>query len=143
MFNKKIKIILIYLLFYQSPLFSKSNNFNDFNSNNISKYFSGIVAFENKDNSEALNYFNSSKILLNRHDPYLKKFVMSLVLENKVTQAINIIKVNSEKKNSDFFEAYLLLVLDSLKKNNLEQAVKILSEVPEFLQKDRYKYIII
>ena len=143
MFNKKIKIILICLLFYQSPLFSKSNSFNDFNSNNISKYFSGIVAFENKDNSEALNYFNSSKILLNRHDPYLEKFVMSLVLENKVTQAINIIKVNSEKKNTDFFEAYLLLVLDSLKKNNLEKAVKILSEVPEFLQKDRYKYIIL
>ena len=143
MFNKKIKIILICLLFYQSPLFSKSNSFNDLNYNNVSKYFSGIVAFENKDNSKALNYFNSSKILLDRHDPYLEKFVMSLVLENKITQAINIIKVNKEKKNSDFFEAYLLLVLDSLKKNNLDQSIKFLSEVPEFLQKDRYNYIIL
>ena len=143
MFSKKIKIILIFLLFYQSPLFSKSNSFNDFNSSNISKYFSGIVAFENKDNSEALDYFNSSKILLNRHDPYLEKFVMSLVLENKVAQAINIIKVNSEKTNSDFFEAYILLALDSLKKNNLEQAAEFLSEVPEFLQKDRFNYIIL
>ena len=143
MFSKKIKIILIFLLFYQSPLLSKSNNFNDFNSDNLSKYFSGIVAFENKNNSDALNYFNSSKILLNRHDPYLEKFVMSLVLENKVAQAINIIKVNSEKTNSDFFEAYILLVLDSLKKNNLEQAAEFLSEVPEFLQKDRFNYIIL
>ena len=143
MFSKKIKIILIFLLFYQSPLLSKSNNFNDFNSDNLSKYFSGIVAFENKNNSDALNYFNSSKILLNRHDPYLEKFVMSLVLENKVAQAINIIKVNSEKTNSDFFEAYILLALDSLKKNNLEQAAEFLSEVPEFLQKDRFNYIIL
>ena len=143
MFSKKIKIILIFLLFYQSPLFSKSNSFNDFNSSNISKYFSGIVAFENKDNSEALDYFNSSKILLNRHDPYLEKFVMSLVLENKVAQAINIIKLNSEKTNSDFFEAYLLLALNSLKKNDLEQAIEFLSAVPKLLQKDRFNYVIL
>ena len=127
MFSNKIKIILIFLLFYQSPLLSKSNSFNDFNSNNISKYFSGIVAYENKDNSNALNYFNSSKILLDRHDPYLEKFIMSLVLENKVAQAINNIKLNKEKKNSEFFEAYLLLALDSLKKNNLDQAIDICS----------------
>ena len=66
---KKIKIISIFLLFYQSPLFSKSNSFNDFNSSNLSKYFSGIVAFENKDNSEALNYFNSSKTKVNLATP--------------------------------------------------------------------------
>ena len=140
---KKIKIISIFLLFYQSPLFSKSNSFNDFNSSNLSKYFSGIVAFENKDNSEALNYFNSSKILLDKHDPYLEKFVMSLVLENKVSQAINIIKVNSEKTNSDFFEAYLLLALNSLKKNDFDQAINFLSEVSELLQKDRFNYVIL
>ena len=65
---------------------------NNFNSKDLSKYFSGIVAFENKNNSDALNFFNSSKILINKHDPYLKRYVYSLVLENKVSQAINIIK---------------------------------------------------
>ena len=44
---------------------------------------------------------------------------MSLVLEGKVTQAINIIKINSKKSNSGFFEFYILLALDSLKKNNV------------------------
>ena len=34
------------------------------------------------------------KILLNRHKPYLMRYVYSLVLENKVKQAINIIKQN-------------------------------------------------
>ena len=143
MFFKKIKIIFICLLFYQSPSLSKSNSLNNFDSNNLSKYFSGIVAFDNKDNATALDYFNSSKILLNRHDPYLKKFIMSLVLENKVSQAINIIKINRNKLNSNFFEAYILLILDSLKKNNLDQAIQILSEIPQFLQKDRFNYIIL
>ena len=143
MFNKKFIIISISLLLYQSSLLSKSNSFDEFNSNNLSKYFSGIVAFENKDNSEALNYFNSSKILINKHDPYLEKFVMSLVLEDKVAQAINLIKVNRKKSNSNFFEAYILLILDSIKKNNISEALEILAEVPEFLPKDKFNYIII
>ena len=68
---------------------------------------------------------------------------MSLVLENKVSQAINIIKINRNKLNSNFFEAYILLIMDSLKKNNLDQAIQILSEIPQFLQKDRFNYIIL
>ena len=60
MFYKKITILLFSLLLYQSPLLSKSNSFNEFNSKNLSKYFSGIVAFENK-NSEALDFLNPQK----------------------------------------------------------------------------------
>ena len=122
MFYKKITILLFSLLLYQSPLLSKSNSFNEFNSKNLSKYFSGIVAFENKNNSKALDFFKSSKILISRHDPYLKRFVMSLVLEDKVAQAINIIKANRYKSNSDFFEAYILLALDNLNKNDTNKA---------------------
>ena len=143
MFNKKIIILLFSLLLYQSPLLSKSTSFEKFNSKNLSKYFSGIIAFENKNNSEALNFFKSSKILINRHDPYLKRFFITLVFENKVAQAINIIKTNSKKSNSDFFESYILLALDSLKKNNINKAIDILAEVPEYLQKDRLNFIII
>ena len=143
MFNKKFIIILISLLLYQSLLLSKSTSFDEFNSKNLSKYFSGIVAFENKDNSDALSYFNSSKILINHHDPYLEKFVMSLVLENKVAQAINFTRANSKKSNSDFFEAYILLVLDNFKRNNINEALEILAGVPEYLQKNRINYIIL
>ena len=118
MLNKKTIILLFSLLLYQSPLLSKSNSFDEFNSKNLSKYFSGIVAFENKKNSEALDFFESSKILINQHDRYLERFVMSLVFEGKVAKAINVIKSNQKKKNSDFFEAYILLALDSLKKKS-------------------------
>ncbi len=142
MFNKKI-IILLFLLLYQSPLLSKSNSFDEFNSKNLSKYFSGIVAFENKQNSKALNYFNSSKILINLHDPYLEKFIMSLILEGKVSQAINLIKTNKKKSNSNFFESYVLLALDSFKKNDIIEASMILERVPQILQKDRFNYIIL
>ena len=143
MFKKKITIILFSLILYQSPLLSKSNSFNEFNSKNLSKYFSGIVAFENENNTDALNFFKSTKILINQHDPYLERLVMSLVLEDNVAQAINIIKINNKKSNSDFFESYILLALDSLKKNNINKATEILAEVPEYLQKDRFSFIIL
>jgi tetratricopeptide (TPR) repeat protein len=143
MLKKKIAIILFSLLLYQSPLLSKSTSFDKFDSKNLSKYFSGIVAFENKNNSEALDFFKSSKILINRHKPYLEKLVISLALENNIAQAINIIKINNKKKNSDFFEAYILLALDSLKKNDLDKAKEILSGVPENLHKDKLNFIIL
>ena len=143
MFNKKFIVIIILSILYQSPLLSKSVSFDEFNAKNLSKYFSGIVAFENKDNSQALSYFNSSKILINQHDPYLERFVMSLVLEGKVAPAINFVRANSEKSNSNFFEAYILLALDSLKKNNINKVLKVLEEVPQILQKDKFNYIIL
>ncbi len=118
MISKIFKIILLFVLSYQTPVYSKSTSFNDFNSRDLSNYFSGIIAYENRDNSEALKYFNLSKVLLNNHDNYLKRYVNSLVLENKVAQAINIVKNNSKKSNSDFFDAYVLLIIDSLKKND-------------------------
>ena len=93
MFVKKIKFILIIILLYQTPLHSKSNSLDDFNSKNLSNYFSGIVAFENKDNPLALDFFDSTKILVNQHDPFLQRYIYSLVLENKVSQAINMIKI--------------------------------------------------
>ena len=143
MFKKKITIIFISILLYQSPLFSKSTSFKDINSKNISKYFSGIVAYENKNNSQALDFFNSSKILVDRHEPYLEKLVMSLVLEGKVAQAINFVKTNDKKNNSQFLEAYILLALDSLKRNNINNSIEILSSVPDKLQKDRFNFIIV
>ena len=143
MFLKKIKFVLILLLFYQTSLYSKSNSFEDFDSNNLSKYFSGIVAFGNKNNSIALDFFNSTKILINTHDPYLKRYVYSLVLENKISKAINVIKQNKDKNNTGFFDAYLLLLIDSLKKNNLDQAYNYLLKANEFAQEDRFDLAIL
>ena len=60
MFNILIKLIIVFGVLYQTQLYSKSASFNDFNSRDLSNYFSGIIAFENKDNSDALKFFNAS-----------------------------------------------------------------------------------
>ena len=143
MFSKKKILILLIFLLYQTPIHSKSNSFNDFNSKNLSRYFSGIVAFENKNNSKALNFFNASKILIDRHDPYLKRLINSLVLENKVSQAINEVKRNKGKKNSNFFDAYLLLTLDSIKKENFNLALEQLENAITLVDQNNFDTAIV
>ena len=143
MLLKKILLVLIITIFHQTPLLSKSTSFKNFNLQNFSKYFSGIVAFENKDNTEALEFFNSSRILIENHDPYLKRYLYSLVLENKVNKAINLVKNNKEKNNTNFFDAYLLLVLDDLKKGNFKKAYDQLNNFSNFTNKDRFNLAIL
>ena len=143
MLNKLSKLIVILLVVYQTPGYSKSASFNEFNSRDLSNYFSGIIAFENKNNSDALKFFNSSRILLKKHDAYLSRYVYSLAHESNVAQAINVVKNSSNKNNADFFDAYLLLIIDGLKKNNLEQAEKYLNLSSKFQNQNRFNLVII
>ncbi|MDC1140199.1 hypothetical protein OAT04_04975 [Candidatus Pelagibacter sp.] len=141
MLIKFFKFALI-LLFYQSPLYSKSKTLNDFNSRHLSNYFSGIVAYDNNDNSQALKFFKSSKYLIKKHNSYLENYINTLVLEGKVQQATNEIKQNLTENNTNFFEAHLVLALDSLKKKNYEKSKEHLQRTYEFINNDRLSLII-
>ena len=142
MFDKIIKVFFIIIL-YQTPLYSKNNNFNNLNSKNFSDYFSGIVAFQNRLNSDSLKFFESSKILLTQHDSFLRRYVTSLVLENKISKAISVVKNNSRESNTDFFDAYLLLVLDSFKNSKFDEVELYLEKASIFLKDDRFNSAII
>ena len=142
MLLKFFNSILIIVFFFQSPLYSKSKSLNDLNSRYISNYFSGIVAYENKNNFEALKFFKSSKYLINKHDPYLERYIYSLVLEGKVQEASNEIKQNLGKSNSRFFEFYLILALDSLKNKNLEKSIDYLEQSINLIDNNRFEVIV-
>ena len=142
MLIKFFKLVLI-LIFYQSPLYAKSKTLNDFNSLYISNYFSGIVAYENRDNSKALKFFKSSKFLITQHNSYLEKYVYSLILEGNVQQAANEIKQNLTENNSKFFEAYLILALNSLKQKNYKKSKDYLQQSYEFIYDDKIALIIV
>ena len=141
MLIKFFKFVLI-LLFCQSPLYSKSKTLNDFNSHHLSNYFSGIVAYENRDNSQALKFFRSSKYLIKQHNSYFEKYLYALVLEGKAQQAVSEIKHNLTKDNSNFFEIHLMLALDSLKRKNYKKSKEHLQRSYKFINNDRLSLII-
>ena len=124
-------------------MYSKSISFDNFNSKDLSNYFSGIVANENKKNLEALKFFNLSKSLINQHDDYLKRLVTTLVLEKKVPQAINVIKNNKDKKNTNFFDAYLILIMNNLKNDNIDEAYDNLEIAFNLVDKDGFSLAIL
>ena len=142
MFDKFIKVFFIILL-YQTPLYSKNISFNNFNSKIFSNYFSGIVAFENRHNSDSLEFFESSKILLKQHDTFLESYVVNLVLENKISKAINVVRNNLRGSNTDFFDAYLLLILDNFKNNKFDEVDLYLEKASIFLENNRFNSAIL
>ena len=141
MLIKFFKFALI-LLFYQSPLYSKNKTLNDLNSQNLSNYLSGIVAYENNDNSQALKFFNSSKKLIKHHDSYLERYINILVLEGRVQQATSEIKQNLTEDSSNFFEAHIILALDSLKRKNYKKSKEHLRKSYEFINNDKLSLVI-
>ena len=132
----------ILLIIYQIPVYSKNNYINEFNYKDLSNYFSAKVSYDNQKNVDALKFFKSSKSLINKHNPYLKQYIFSLILEGKVNTAIKELKSNEGKKNSDFFEAYLLLIIDSINKNDFKKTTKYLNNLPKFSDNDTLNLII-
>ena len=141
MLIKFLNFFLI-ILFYQSPLYSKSKTLNDFNSKYLSSYFSGVVAYANQDSSKALKFFTSSKPLIKEHDTYLQRYIYTLVLEGNVQLATNEIKKNLTDDNSKFFEAHLLLALDSLKKKKYKLSRSYLEQSYKFINNDKVPLVI-
>ena len=58
-------------------------------------------------------------------------------MEDKISQAINVVKNNFGEDNANFFDAYLLLIFDSIKKENFKQADLYLKIASTTNQNDR------
>ncbi len=140
---KILKLFLFIVFFiYQTFVFSKTTDEIDFNPKYISNYLSAIISENNHNSEDSLKYFNSSKILINKHEEYLKKYVINLSANGEVQKSINTIKQNRKKNNSKFFEANLLLLIDNFKKKKFNENVELLNEFERYRNHGNYEYII-
>ena len=140
---KILKLTLFIVFFvYQTFAFSKTTDEIDFNPKYISNYLSAIISENNHNSQDSLKYFNSSKILISKHEGYLKKYVINLTANGEVQKSINTIKQNIKKKNSKFFEANLLLLIDNFKKNKFKENIELFNEFEGYKGYGNYEYII-
>ncbi len=137
----KLIIILSFLL-YQINSYSKTTETNEFNQKYLSDYLSALISYDNQNNKEALKFFNSSKFLIKKHDNFLKEYIFSLVINGQVKKAIDQIKISKNKKNSNFFEANLLLTLESFKNKNFKKTSKRLKNLEILKDNGNYEYVI-
>ncbi len=133
-------LIFLFVLLYQNVTYSKVNETTDFNQKYLSNYFSGLISFHNQKNDDAIKFFNSSKFLIKKHDNFLRHYVFSLILDGQVKKAINQIK---HTKEANFFEANLLIIIDSLTKKKYKQAENRIKKLLSNEQEDTYKFVIL
>ena len=138
----KILLIILSFLTLQTSTYSSTTVDKKFNQKYLSDYFSALVSSGNQKNKEALEYFNSSKFLIQKHDEFLKKYVFSLVLNGQVKKGIDQIKTSKNDINSNTFELNLLLLIDSLKKKDFKQANKRFKEFQFNKDDGTYEYVI-
>ena len=143
MCKKVLKILFITVaLIYQLNAQSKTLEESEYNQRYLSSYFSALLSYNKQENIEALKYFESSKPLIKKHEKYLKKYVFSLVGSGNVSKAIKQIKYFKNHKNSYFFEAKILLLIDSLEKKNFKSSEKEISLMEFFQNEGNYEIII-
>ena len=143
MLVKILKILFIFLIFlYHSSVFSKSTEKKNFNHRYLSDYFSALVSYENGDNELAIKYFGSTKTIMKDNPKYFERYVNSLVLNNKVREAINKIKFFKSKNNTYNFQTNLLLTIDSLKKRNFNKVNDQLLNMKTIMIPNSYEEII-
>ena len=121
---KKIYIVffLYILLFLKSVALAKDNKIL-YTRENISNYFLGMVSANNNFNNEALRYLKKVESLKNSHTKFNVEFVRMLVLLEKFDEAFAFSK-SLWDENESFFEADLLLGLDSFKKKDYKNSEK-------------------
>ena len=140
MITKNFKIILtIFFIFFTLEAKSKNIYSKDFNSKELSNYFSGVISHNNQKNEQSLKYFKSSKQLLNKHDEYFRRLIFSLVLNQNVDRAIQEIKFLKNKKQSEFFEAQLILLIDSINKKNFDKTKIYLNSIAKYTEEAHLK----
>ena len=138
-----IKIFFIVIIcFYQSTVYSKTNDKSEFNHKFLSNYFSALISYDNQNNQKALKYFNLSKTLESKNQTYMKKYLFSMVNDGQINQAIKQIKFWKNNKDPDFFEMDILLLVDELNRKDLEKSKIILSNLKNLKNSNTYETVI-
>ncbi len=138
-----LKVIIILIAFlYHSSAFSKTTENKNFNQRYLSNYLSALVSYENGDNELAVKYFNSTKSIIRKYPNYFDTYVNSLVLNNKVNEAISQIKFFDTTKKLQNFQSIFLLTIDSIKKKDFKKTNNLLMHMQRILVPSSYEQLI-
>ena len=80
-------IILLFFIFSNNQV-NSSNNLQSYSKENISNYFSALLAVKNDDITESLEYFKKVKELNKIHFPFIQEFTLALVREKQIKEAV-------------------------------------------------------
>ena len=122
--GKKIYIIIfLFAIFFSSSKTFSANNQIKYKSENISNYFLGLVSSNNNYDKDALKHFKRITSLRTKHSQFNTEYLKTLVVLDNFDEAFEFSKT-IWKEDELFFEADLLLGIESFQKKNYEKAEK-------------------
>jgi len=131
---KIFKIFLIVYFFNITPSYSLNKQFLNLEDTHL-KYLLGSVSLEENDALKAYSYLNEIKELGEEHQNFNINFIRTLVELEKFGELFSFL--NKQKNTLNFYDANLLLGLDSLVKKNYKDSEKFFEKL-KFLKKSNY-----
>ena len=110
-----LKIIFFCLIIFNQNNVYSQNIKKSFNKEKVADYFSSLVSYNNDESRQFLNSFVSSRLLESSNKEYVSHYLISLVLEGKISKAITKAKIVKEKKINESYESDLLVAINNLK----------------------------
>jgi len=129
-----LTLFLLGLLFVNTEISAKASK-NKYFKERISNYFSGTVSYNAHDAENTYEYLNKIKKINRNHSNYNIKYIHSLVLLNRFEQAIDFSQ-EINRNNNSFFEADLLLGINSFIKEDYSKAQKYFSNLNDVSKYD-------
>ena len=123
--NFVITLFIVFLLTLNA--FSKESDFR-YSRDNVSNYFLGTISNSKNNFISAYKYLNKAQSIKKNHTKFNSQFIHTLIFMNKFDQAFKFSR-DIWKEEEYFFEADLLLGLESLLKKNYEKAEKHFSRL--------------
>ena len=113
MITNFLKIIFFCLIIFNQNNVYSQNLKKSFDREKVADYFSSLISYDKNENRQFLNFFDSSRLLEDSNKEYVSHYLVALVLEGKITKAINKAKKIKAEKVNESYESNLLIAINN------------------------------
>jgi len=135
-------IFFCLIIICQNNAYSQ-NSPKSFDKKNVANYFSALISYDNNQNRKYLNFFEPSRLLKESNKDYVRKYLISLVLEGKIKKAINESKIIEDNKINESYEMNLLLAISNLHKKNYKKNFFYVNKIKNYKQENKIQHVIL
>ena len=143
MITNFLKIIFFCLIiFYQNNVYSQ-NFKKSLDREKVADYFSSLISYDSNENRQFLNFFESSRFLKDFNNEYVSHYLVALVLEGKITKAINKAKILKAKNVNESYESDLLIAINNLKNDEYKKNFFHINKLNIYKEENKLQSIVL
>ena len=138
-----LKIIFFCLIIFNQNNAYSLNFEKTFDRKKVANYFSSLISYNNDENQKFLNFFESSKFLEDNNKEYVSHYLVSLVLDGKIKEAISKAKIIKTRKINESYESNLLIAINNLKNKKHKQNFLNIKNLSVFKEENKLQSVIL